>query len=264
MYKGPKEVIIRRIPRAGFFGITAFPKSTVGLGAELGKHGFKTGLTKDEEAYYEDKLGLKPGDLNPHSKWWGDVFNVEHIIRLFSTKSTTLVLDSPLSQVKYKVLLASSKIAPSEIEKNKPGAEFYIVDEEAKAKMENEIFDYEWEGMELVLKLTPEEKRGALRLFGKKGVDTMSETVLKAELRKQIEKDPKLFVDTLKDKRLKTRMFIEDLIEHNVLKRSGNYYMNGEDTIATSTDECIEFFEDIKNQSVKLALETRLKKAKKG
>ena len=58
-------------------------------------------------------------------------------------------------------------------------------------------------------------------------------------------------------------MLIEELIEYRVIKRSGNYYKNGEDHIASSTDEALEFFDDLKNQSIVLALKTRLKTAKK-
>lgn len=263
MFTGPKEIVIKRIPRQGYFGITSYPKSTTTLGAEITKTGYATGLTSEEEKYYEEKLGLKPGELNKHSEWWGEVFNVLHVLKPFNTKSTTLVLDSYLNQIKYKVALASSKIANSELEKNNPNCEFYIVDDEAKAKKESEIFDYEMECMELILSLSPDEKRSALRLFGKSGVDTLSEAMVKSELHKESKKDPKAFIDTLKDKRLKTRMFIEELLDYRVITRQGNYFKNGDDIIANSTNECVEFFEDLKNQSVVLALTTKLKKIKK-
>lgn len=262
-FKGPKEVVIKRVSRAGYFGINAYPKSTTTIGCELGKNGFKTGLNSEDEKFYEDKLGLKPGELSKHSKWWGDVFNVEYSMRLNNTKETKLMLDDVINQLRYFVLNASSKIANSEIDKKEAFVDFYIVDEEAKAKAESQVFDYEWEAMELILKLTPAEKRSSLRLFGKKGVDDLSEMMLKSELTKELKKDPKAFCDTLKDKQLKTRMLIEELIEYRILKRSGNYYSNGDDTIATSTDEALEYFEDLKHQSVVLAMITRLKKSKK-
>lgn len=264
MFKGPKEIKIKRIPRAGYFGITAYPKSITSLGAEISKRGHNTGLTAEEEEYFEEKLKLPKGTLTPHSDWWDNVFNIEHKISLFNTKATTLILDNPLSQLKYKVLTASSKIAKSEIEKNNPLADFYIEDIEAKAKKENEIFDYKLEAYEALMKLSPDEKRAALRLFGKTGVDTLSESVVKATLAKEIEKDPKLFVDLLTDKKLKTKLLVEELLDYKIITRRGNFFINGDDTIAGSTDECVEFFDDMKNQSTVLALTTRLKKAKKG
>lgn len=263
MFTGPKEVVIKRVPRAGYFGLTAYPKSTTTLGCELSKSGYKTGLTAEEEKYYEKELDLKSGELSKHSKWWGDVFNQEYVCRLNNTKETKLILEDNINQLRYKVLTASSKVANSETDRSGAFVDFYIVDEEAKAKMESQTFDYEYDAMELLLKLSPEEKRSSLRLFGKKGVDSLSETMLKSELSKELRKDPKAFCEILKDKQLKTRMLIEELVEYRILIHSGNYYKNGDDTIAGSTEEVIEWFEDLKNQSVVLTMGTRLKKAKK-
>ena len=263
MFTGPKEVIIKRVPRAGYFGLTAYPKSTTTLGCELSKNGWKTGLTAEEEKYYEKELELKPGQLGKHSKWWDEVFNQEYVLRLNNTKETKLILEDIINQIRYKVLNASSKVANSEIAKKEPFVDFYIVDEEAKARAESEVFDYEWEAMELLLKLSPDEKRSSLRLFGKKGVDGLSEVMLKSELTKEIKKDPKAFCDILKDKQLKTKMLLEELVEYRLIAHVGNYYKHGEDTIGASQSEAIEWLEDLKNQSVLLSLGTRLKKAKK-
>jgi hypothetical protein len=59
-------------------------------------------------------------------------------------------------------------------------------------------------------------------------------------------------------------MLIEELIEVGMIKRKGNYYYNGEDLIGSSTDEVVAYLSDIKNQSVKLNLETKLKKYRQG
>lgn len=263
IWEGPTEVQFKPVARAGYFGISSYAKSVTVLGAEISKNGYKTGLTKQEEAYFENKLNLKLGELDRHSEWWSDVFNTKHALRLQNTKTTELVLDNPINQIKYKVALASSKIANSDIEKNKPTCMFYIADEEAKAKMELEAFNYEFEGMGRIHKMTPEEKREALRLFGKKGLDTMTETMLNTELVRESKKNPKTFVETLDDKDIKTKAFILELLEKGLLKRKGNQYIHGEDTIAVSTEDCVDFFNDVKNQTLKLTLTTRLKKLTK-
>jgi hypothetical protein len=257
-----KTIKIKKIQKAGFFGLTAFPKSVTTLCCEISKTGYKTGLSSDEEKHYEAELSLKPGELGKHSKWWGDVFNVEHTIRLNNTKSNELILDNPINQLKYKVLLSSSKVANTEIEKT-PNCEFYIVDDEARAEKEVEVFNFKFEAFKLIMGLSPEDKRGALRLFGKSGIDTMSETMLNSQLGSEMEKDPKKFIDILTDKSLKTKMLIQELVEKNLLKRKGNYYIHGDDTIANSTEECVDFFDNPKNQSVRLTLVSRLKKEKK-
>lgn len=263
VFDGPKTIKIRRIPKVGYFGLVSYPKSMTTLSCQITDRGFNTGLTPIEEKHYETLLGLKAGELSRHSKWWGEVFNTEHPLKLNNTKGNELILDNEMAQIKYKVLLAHTKIANSEVEKGNPGALFYIDNAELKAKKEVEVINLKMEGMKLVLKLSPEEKKGALRLFGKAGVDEMSESMTSAQLYQEMEKNPKHFFDTMTDGDLKTRMFIQELIEKKLIVRSGNYYKHGEDTIANSTEECIEYFNDIKNQSVTLVLTNRLKKLNK-
>lgn len=259
-----KELVVKRIPKAGFFGIASYDKSTITIGPELSMidGAVKVKLSKEDQSSYEQRLRLKEGELSPFSTWWGE--NIE--IRLECTKPTKIILDdSAMSELKEKVLRSSSKVASSELERFKnPNAMFYIVDEEAKAKVETEKSDYEFEAYELLMKLSPEEKRASLRLFGKKGVDTLSENVIKNELLKQIKKDPKEFTSILKDKKLKIRLLTEELLDYSIITKNGHYYRNGDDTIASSTDELVDYFEDIKNQSVRLAMESRLKRKKSG
>jgi hypothetical protein len=259
-----KTIIVRMIPRRGFFfnkGLLAYDRATETIGCELSsKDGtYKTGLTPEEEREYETKLNLKQGELNKRSPWWGE--NI--VIRLEKNKPNFIIIDTPMTELKYKVLMNSSKVAKSELDiKKSPNAIFYIVDDEAKAKIETETADYEFEAHELMSKMSPDEKKATLRIFGKKGVASHSETVVKAELLKQLKKDPKAFTAILKDKRLKTRMLTEELIEFGIITRSGHYFRNGDDTIASSTDELLSYLDDIKNQSVKMAMQSRLDKKK--
>lgn len=266
-FNGPQSIKIRKNPKVGYFNIASYPKSVTTICCQINSKGsYNTGLTPDEEKYYEEKLtsiGVKPGQLGKHSSWWSEVFNVDYAIRLFNTKATELILDNEINQLKYKVLLANDKVAHSEMERNKPNILFYIDDQEAKAKDELKTLNFELEGMKLIFSLSPEQKKGSLRLFGKAGIDTMSEDMCSAQLMQEMKKDPKNFFDIMKDKDLETKMFIYELVERKLLKRTGNYYIHGDDTIANTTNEAIEYFNDVKNQSVKLALETKLKKSKK-
>lgn len=261
--KEVKIIKINPVNKAGYFGIAAFAKAVATLGCEISPKGHNTGLTKEDQEYFEKALELKPGELAPYSKWWDDVFNIQHTLRLPKSKTYELILNNPINELRYKVALANTKIANSELERNKPGVSFYIDDIEAKAKKDLETFNFEFEGMKLIIKSTPEEKRGNLRLFGKKGTDIMTEDVLNSQLAQELKKDPKAFFNIMTDKDIRTKAFIKELEEKYLLKRKGNTYYHGEDVIALSTDECVEFFNDIKNQSIKLILETKLKKAKK-
>jgi len=262
-FEGPESIEIKRNPKVGYFGLVSYPKSTTTLSCQIGKRGYNTGLNPEEETYYEKKLDLKPGELSKNSKWWGEVFNVDHAIRLFNTKTTQLFLDDPISQLRYKVLLAHTDVANSELERTKPGIVFYIDDKEAKAKEELKAINFELEGMKLILSLTPDEVRGTLRLFGKPSTDLMSTDVCQAQLMQEMKKNPKMFFDIITDKELKNKIFIYELLEKKVLTRKGNSIKYGDDTIANSINEASEWINDIKNQSTVLALQTKLKKTKK-
>jgi len=262
-FEGPKAIKIKRNPKPGYFGIASYPNSTTTLSCQLSnKGGHNTGLTPDEEKHYESILNLKPGELSKHSLWWDNIFNVEHPIRLLNTKTTELTLDNPINQIKYKVLLAHSDVAKTEVEKNKPGILFYIDDEESKAKVELEALTIEYECTKLIFSLSPEEKKNALRMFGKTGVDTLGEDICSMYLTQEMKKNPKGFLEILTDKSLATKMFIYDLIEKKLLINKKNYFIYGDETIATSIDECVAFINNPKNQTIKLALQTKLKKSK--
>jgi hypothetical protein len=73
-------------------------------------------------------------------------------------------------------------------------------------------------GYKLITKLTPEEKKGALRLLGtikESGVtvDDMTEDMASNQLFIALEKDPKNFFDIMTDKELKTKAWIYELVE---------------------------------------------------
>jgi hypothetical protein len=259
----PKVIKIKKVKRIGFFGIDSYGNSQTIIGAEVSKKGHNTGLTKEDEAYFEAELKLPKGTLAPHSAWWDEVFNTQHVLRLKNSKTNELILDNPINELRYKVLLASSKIANSEVEKSKPYVEFYIDDEEAKAKKELETFNFEFEGMKIIFKMTPEEKRGSLKLFGKKGTDLMSESVVDMQLVRELKEAPKQFFEIMTDKDLKTKTFIKELEEYGIINRKNNTYNYGDDTLAITTDEAVLYFNDLKNQSVVLTLGQKLKKVKK-
>ena len=261
-FDGPEEIEIRRVLRPGYFGITSFGKSITRIGCPISERGHKTGLTDVEEAYYEQVLNLKAGELNRHSKWWDDVFNIEHALRLNNSKTNKLILDNPINQLRYKVLLASSKIANSKIETT-PDSEFYIDNKELQAKAENQSFEYEFEGMERILKMSSDERKNALRLFGKTNMDTMSELMLKSELGKQLKRDPKKFVEILSDADLNTKAWIYELVEKNLLKRDKNGFKHNDSPLGSSIESAVEYFNNPVHQDVKLILTSELNKLKK-
>lgn len=256
-----KQYVIRPINRNRFSGKSFYDKTyTVIMGAQLGATGvYKTGLTASEEAHYEQLMNLAKGTLNKrNSEFWGDLE-----VRLKNDGITIMNVITPLDEIKHRVLLEHDLIANTEHDvPGNPGAKFYIYDPEAASKIEATKMEFEFAAMEAFHNATIEEKRNLLRVYGKFGVDNMSETMVKAELYKFVKNDFKEFIRLTKSKETTIKALLQNLIEKQIIKKKGNYYYNGEDLLGSSTDEVVAYLSDIKNQTVKLALEGKLKPKK--
>ena len=261
MEEGLKQYVIRPIIRNKFSGQSYYNKTqTVIQGAQLSSTGvYKTGLTLSEELEYEKELNLPKGTLNKRNgEFWGDME-----VRLRNDKLTIFTLVTKYDELKFKMLQEHDWIANTEHDvQGNSTARFYIYDPEAASKIEDAKMEFEFEAMEAFLNTTVEQRRGLLRVFGKRGVDGMSETMVKTELFKEVKKDPKEFIRVASSKTTPIKALLEALIEKDIIKKKGTYYYNGEDLLGSSTDEVVSYLSDLKNQSVKLALEGKLKPKK--
>lgn len=261
-----KKIKIVSTGKNKFSGLASYPRTGKVLTTELSRSGlYCTGLTEQEQEYFEEKLSLKKNSLSKKpadengSNFWA---NLE--IKLNAKGNNELNLEDPIQYLKYKVLLASSKVCNSPLEKhNWPSAEWMIIDEDAVAEVEANEIDKEVIAVEVFNDLSEEDKKGLLKLYGKRGLENSKPELIKSALYKELKKDPIKFVKTAKDKSLKTRIFVEDLLTEKIITKNGNYFKNGDDPIGNSTEEVISYFEDPKNQSVKIALQGKLKKSSK-
>ncbi len=256
-----KQYVIRPIIRNKFSGQSYYNKTqTVIQGAQLSFNGlYKTGLSVNEEAEYEKELNLPKGTLNKrNAEFWGDME-----VRLRNDKITIFNIVTKYDELKFKMLQEHDWIANTEHDVlGNSTARFYIYDPEAASKIEDAKMEFEFEAMEAFLNTTVEQRRGLLRVFGKSGVDNMSETMVKTELFKEVKKDPKEFIKVVSSKTTPIKALLQALIEKNIVKKKGTYFYNGEDLIGSSTDEVVGYLADSKNQAIKLALENKLKPKK--
>lgn len=261
MEEGLKQYVIRPIIRNKFSGQSYYNKTqTIIQGAQLSMNGvYKTGLSVTEEAYYEKELNLPKGTLNKrNAEFWGDME-----VRLRNDKLTIFNMVTLYDELKFKMLQEHDRIARTEHDVvGNSTAQFYIYDPEAAAKIENEKLELENEAMELFFKTTVEERRGLLRVYGKRGVDSMSETMVKTELSKQVKVDYSEFIRLMNSKDTPTRALLETLIEKDIIKKKGTYFYNGEDLLGNSTDEMVGYLQNPKNQAIRLSLESKLKPKK--
>lgn len=258
---GAKSYVIRPIIRNKFSGQSYYNKTlTVIMGAQLSQTGlYKTGLTLSDEEHYEKELNLPKGTLNKrNADYWSDME-----VRLRNDKLTIFNIVTAYDELKFKMLQQHDWIANTEHDVvGNSTARFYIYDPEAASKIESAKMEFEFAAMEAFHEATVEERRGLLRVYGKRGVDEMSETMVKTELFKEVKKDFKEFIRISKAKETPTKALLEALIEKDIIKKKGTYFYNGEDLLGSSTDEVVSYLTDIKNQAVKLALQGKLKPKK--
>jgi len=250
----PKKVVIKAIPRSKFSGISNYSGTGIAIeGAQLEmKTGlYKTGLTKEQETLYCEELGLPKGTLSRNNaEYWGPLLN----LRLPTDKPFIFSVETLLDEIKLGVLMQRSNIAINETDiKNKPFAEFFIDDKEAKAKVEEVIINYKMDALDALRTLSLEEKKGYLKLYGKRGLDTVSEAFVNTSLFKEVDANPKKFLELHENPDIKLRIEIEEMLEGGVLIKKGNYYTFQNETIGSSVESVIAYFKDLRNQSVKLA-----------
>lgn len=260
-----KKVVIKSIPRVKFSGVSNYSGTGIaieGAQLEMKSGSYKTGLTKEQEIQYCEELGLPKGTLSKNNaEYWGSLLN----LRLPTDKPYIFSVETLLDQIKLNVLMQRSNIAINETDiKNKPFCEFYIDDKEAKAKVEEVIINYKMDALDAMRSLTLEEKKGYLKLYGKRGLDTVSESFVNTNLFKEVDSDPKKFLDFYNNPDIKLRIEIEDMIEAGTLIKKGNYYTFQNETIGNSVESVIAYFKDLRNQSVKLAAMSSTKAKKEG
>lgn len=256
-----KTIIIKPVVKAKFSGQSSYSNThTVYEGAQLGKGGYKTGLTRDEEIKFAEELNLPKGTLSRQNKdFWGSMLH----LNLPNDKPYFFTVDSLIDELRLRVILNHSAIASNELDLAKnPNAEFYIEDAEAKAKGEEIVINFKMEAGEKFSSLTSVEKKGILKLYNKKGVDDMSDTMVKTQLFKEVESDPKKFLSLCTNPDLELMIDIQNMLETGVLIKKGQYYNFEKEMIGNSMDAVIAFFKDYKNQGIKIAAKEASKKSK--
>lgn len=251
-----REVVIQRLNKVQFGGLSIYPKSATVLSTEMGKDGlYKTGLTEEEERIYEKKLGLPEGKLKRNSLFWAEL-----TIRV-AGKSIKLDLDNPLDFLKYKAALESTKIANSVTEKGKwPDAMFVIFDEEEEAKRENVKISAKRKAYAKFGTMSAEDMRSFVKLIGKRKPEGTSNEVIENITANFVETSPDQFLKIVDDARFEIKVMIEDLMSAGLIHKAGSYYKNGDEIMGHTIDEVADYLADDKNQQIVIAFKKRLKK----
>lgn len=278
-----EEVFIRFVPQPTGFGIT--DKKHVGYGGlfdgnsvtvcvpVLSNGNFKNILTNEEKDYLENALGLDSNALSVYkteNNYWKN-----YKIRI-EKEGLKLNLSDPNDYIRYKVLLANKNIvAPSvqeRIDRPKATYRFEIVRSGEEASMESLKMDSTMESYKEFGKI--ENDIDTLRVLvelldGRPYSSTESAVFFKSRVNQLIQKDPKRFLQYIKDPLLHTKMIIRRSVELGKVSMKNDYYylassgaplceQNEKSTLSVAA----RFLNQPANQDIKYILESEVEKAR--
>ena len=211
-----------------------------------------TGLTPEDEKYYEKALGYEEGTLARSSAYW-NTFCVK-------IGSKTLLLDDqfPRQAMIIKFLTGHKRVTTS-LDKLDAGKDYLLINREAEAIEQNKQNKLRRDAIKEFDKLTLEQMRKCLRLFGVKS-DTMSNELVESSLFNLIDKSPKKFFAKWIDNKTKdTEFLLEEAIAKGIIRKDRTQYYYGTEMFGDSLDEAIAYLDAKKNQDLKLSIINQVK-----
>lgn len=206
-----------------------------------------TGLTPEDEKYFEKVLGYPEGHLAKSSEFWS-TFCVK-----IGTRSMILDDSIPRQAMIIKFLSGHKRVATS-LDKMTAGKDYLLINREAEAVEANKANKLKREAVKEFDKLTLEQMRKCLRLYGIKA-DNMSNELVESTLFSLVDKNPKKFFDKwVKNNSKETEFILEEAIAKGVIRKDKTHYFYGSDMFADSLPDAIAYLDAKKNQDLKLSI----------
>ena len=206
-----------------------------------------TGLTPEDEKYFEKALGYPEGHLSKSSDFW-TTFCVK-------VGSRTLILDDsiPRQAMIIKFLTGHKRVATS-LDHLDAGKDYLLINREAEAVEQNKQNKLRRDAIKEFDKLSLDQMRQCLRLFGMSG-DRMSNELVESTLFGLVDKQPKRFFDKwVNNKSKDTEYVLEQAIAKGVIRKDKTHYFYGSDMFADTLESAIAYLDDKKNQDLKISI----------
>lgn len=206
-----------------------------------------TGLTEEDARRLEKEMGYEEGHLAPTSPFW-KTYSIK-----IGAKDVYLHTEKPEDELAYLFLKNHKRVALG-LSNIKPQNDYVLVNSEAEAEAKNKINRVKREAIAEFNKMSLEEMRKCLRIYGNRA-DNISNELVENKLFELIEKDPnKFFLIWVNNKNKETQYILDTAISKNIIRKSKNIYYYGTDVIGRSNDDAISFLNNKANQEIKLAI----------
>lgn len=247
------EVIVRMTKTNPWTGLIKWDKCFDFISSYWTRSGSRyTGLTTQKARELEEKMRLPLGHLDPDSSFW-DTFAVK-----IGRKDLIINTDTPEGELQY-LFLKNHKHVADGVSKISPKTDYVIVDKDLEATEQNKHNKVKREAYRALDKMTLDDMRKCLRLFGVKS-DTLSNELVEARLTENIEKNPTKFINLWVENPDKEYNFIiEEALSKNIIRKNRATYYFGTDVIGNGIDDVIAYLKDKKNQDIYLAILKEIK-----
>lgn len=206
-----------------------------------------TGLTEENARRLEKTIGYPEGHLSPQSDFWKT-----YAVAL-GVKEKVFHTENPVDELAYLFLKSHKRVANG-IANIAPIHDYVLVNKEAEAEEKNLRNKTKREAFAEFNKMSIEDMRKCLRLYGRK-TDNISNELVESSLFELIENNPeRYFLLWVNNKVRDIQYIIEAAISKNVIRKSKNLYYYGTDVIGRSLEDAIANLNDKKNQDIKLTI----------
>jgi hypothetical protein len=192
-------------------------------------------------------LGYPEGHLSPTSTFW-DTFAIK-----IGKRDLILNTDKAEDELKYQFLLSHKRVAQG-LAKVNASTDYVLINVESEAVEQNRVNKVKREAFRELDKMSVEDMRKCLRLYGLKS-NTMSNELIEAKMTEMIEKDPnKFMLRWVNNKHREINFVIEEAISKNIIRKNRTQYYFGTDLIGNGLDDVVAYLNDKKNQDIKMAI----------
>ena len=247
------EVIVRMTKVNPWTGLIKWSNCFDYIGSYWTRSGSRyTGLSKEDQKELEEALGMAEGSLGPDAPYW-DTFAIK-----LGKKDMIIDTDRPEGKLQYLFLKKHKRVADG-LNRVTPSTDYVIINKEAEAEVANKANKVKREAYRAMDKMTLEEMRKCLRLFGIKS-DTLSNEMVEAKLAESIEKDPAKFIRIwVENPNKEINFIIEEALAKNIIRKNRATYYFGTDVIGNGLEDVIAYLNDKKNQDIKLSIMSEIK-----
>ena len=152
-----------------------------------------------------------------------------------------------------KFLEGHKRVATS-LDKLNAGKDYLLINRQAEAIEKNKINKLRRDAIIAFGKLSLEEIRKCLRLFGV-SADTMSNELVESTLFSLVDKQPQnFFTKWVNNKTKETEFLIESAIAKGIIRKDRTQYYYGSEMLADSLEDCIAYLDAKKNQDLKISI----------